>query len=131
MTQKTAEEGRVLLSPLAYHVTREGGTERPYTGALLNESRKGVYRCVCCQHILFTSTTKFHSGCGWPAFHGEAAQANIVRIEDRSHGMVRTEVRCSICDAHIGHVFNDGPREHGGERYCINSVCLTFEEDEA
>ena len=73
MTQKTAEEWRVLLSPLAYHVTREGGTERPYTGALLNESRKGVYRCVCCQHILFTSTTKYHSGCGWPAFHGEAA----------------------------------------------------------
>ena len=131
MTKKTEEEWRVLLSPLAYRVTREGGTERPYTGALLNESRKGVYRCVCCAHILFTSATKFHSGCGWPAFHGEAAQANIVRIEDRSHGMVRTEVRCSICDAHLGHVFNDGPREHGGERYCINSVCLTFEEEEA
>ncbi|DAC10642.1 MAG TPA: peptide-methionine (R)-S-oxide reductase MsrB [Candidatus Poseidoniaceae archaeon] len=131
MTSKTESEWREILSPLAFHVTREGGTERPYTGALLGETRAGVYRCVCCEHPLFRSESKFHSGCGWPAFHTEEAQANIVRIEDRSHGMVRVEVRCSVCDAHLGHVFNDGPRKHGGERYCINSVCLTFEEDEA
>ena len=131
MSTKTEQEWRELLSPIAYHVTREGGTERPYTGALIKESRSGVYRCVCCERILFTSSGKFPSGCGWPAFHTEAEQANIVRIEDRSHGMLRTEVRCSACDAHLGHVFNDGPRQHGGERYCINSVCLTFEEDES
>ena len=131
MITKSEEEWRALLPPLVYHVTREAGTERPYTGALLNESRKGTYRCVCCGRVLFTSVSKFHSGCGWPAFHTEADEANIVRIEDRSHGMRRTEVRCSGCDAHLGHVFNDGPRQHGGERYCINSVCLTFEEDES
>ena len=129
MTEKTEAEWRALLSPLAYHVTREAGTERPHTGALLDETRNGVYRCVCCDMILFASSSKFHSGCGWPAFHTEAEQANIRRIEDRTHGMIRTEVRCSGCDAHLGHVFNDGPRKHGGERYCINSVCLTFEEE--
>lgn len=131
MNKKSEDEWREILSPIAYHVTREGGTERPYTGALIEESRPGVYRCVCCGCVLFTSSGKFPSGCGWPAFHTEAEQANIVRIEDRSHGMLRTEVRCSACDAHLGHVFNDGPRQHGGERYCINSVCLTFEEDGA
>lgn len=118
------------LTELEYYVTRQSGTERPFTGLLLNEKRSGTFTCKCCDHPLFDSNSKFDSGCGWPSFHSELEQANIVRIEDLSHGMIRIEVRCSKCDAHLGHVFNDGPREFGGERYCINSVSMNFESEE-
>jgi len=116
------------LTELQYYVTRQAGTERAFTGEYWNEKRPGEYRCICCSTLLFTSTMKFDSGCGWPSFHTEHAEANIRRVEDHSHGMHRTEVRCSSCDAHLGHVFNDGPAAYGGERYCINSASMTFEE---
>ena len=91
------------------------------------ETRKGNYSCIVCETQLFTDQMKFDSGCGWPAFHTEHHDANIKRIIDTSHGMTRVEVRCGTCDAHLGHVFNDGPRKHGGERYCINSAAMIFE----
>lgn len=121
---------RARLSALQYHVTREGGTERPGTGVLNMEERKGEYFCVCCGNLLFTSEMKYASGCGWPAFHTEHANAGITRLEDRSFGMVRVEVRCGSCDAHLGHVFGDGPTQHGGERYCINSASMDFQLEE-
>ena len=127
------QQYRETLTPLQYHVTRESGTERAFTGDTWDEKRTGTYTCICCNTLLFTSSMKFDSGCGWPSFHTEHKEANIVRIEDFTHGMVRTEVRCSVCDAHLGHVFNDGPKAYGGERYCINSASMSFtvEEDES
>lgn len=121
---------RDTLTPLQYHVTRESGTERAFTGETWDEKRVGTYTCICCNTLLFTSSMKFDSGCGWPSFHTEHEEANILRIEDFTHGMVRTEVRCSVCDAHLGHVFDDGPRAYGGERYCINSASMTFTVEE-
>lgn len=121
-------EYKERLTDIQYHVTREAGTERAFTGAYWNEKRTGHYTCICCSTLLFTSDMKFDSGCGWPSFHTEHREANIVRIEDRSHGMLRTEVKCSQCDAHLGHVFDDGPRAYGGERYCINSASMDFTE---
>lgn len=118
------------LSELEYFVTRQAGTERPHTGTLLHEKREGTYTCKCCNHPLFDSSSKFDSGCGWPAFHTELDGADIARIEDRSHGMIRVEVRCNQCDAHLGHVFEDGPKQYGGERYCINSVSMNFTSGE-
>ncbi|MDA0715943.1 MAG: peptide-methionine (R)-S-oxide reductase MsrB [archaeon] len=124
------EKYKSTLTDLEYYVTRKSGTERPFTGLLLTEKRDGTFTCKCCDHPLFDSNSKFDSGCGWPSFHTELEQANIVRIEDLSHGMIRIEVRCPKCDAHLGHVFNDGRREFGGERYCINSVSMNFESKE-
>ena len=112
---------------LTYSVTRKGATERPFTGKYNKESRKGIYRCICCGLDLFDSSGKYDSGCGWPAFHTELENANIDRINDYSHGMTRVEIKCSNCDSHLGHVFNDGPKHFGGERYCVNSVSLDFE----
>ena len=120
------EEWRSRLTPLQYHVTREGGTERPGTGSLNMEDRDGDYFCICCGNLLFTSQMKYDSGCGWPAFHTEHPEAGISRLEDTSNGMARVEVRCKDCDAHLGHVFDDGPLSLGGERYCINSSSLDF-----
>ena len=122
---------REKLSDLQYYVTRESGTERAFTGIYCDEKRTGTYTCICCDHLLFTSEMKFDSGCGWPSFHSEHVRASIEHIEDRSHGMLRTEVRCSKCAAHLGHIFNDGPRQHGGMRYCINSASINFQEDDS
>ena len=120
------KEWRSRLTTLQYHVTREAGTEMPNTGIYNMEERDGCYNCLCCGHILFTSKMKYQSGCGWPAFHTEHPNAGITRLEDRAHGMVRVEVRCGSCDAHLGHVFRDGPTKSGGERYCINSASMDF-----
>ena len=120
-------EWRERLTDLQYHVTREAGTEPPNSGIHYMENRKGDYLCICCGHLLFTSHMKFDSRCGWPAFHTEDKNAGIKRIRDTSYGMLRIEVRCGSCDAHLGHVFDDGPIEFGGERYCINSASIDFE----
>ena len=120
------QEWRARLTELQYRVTRESWTERPNRGTLYMEKREGDYRCICCGHLLFTSEMKYHSKCGWPAFHTEHPNAGIRRLEDRAFGMLRVEVRCGSCDAHLGHVFDDGPNEFGGERYCINSASMDF-----
>lgn len=118
------------LTDEQYHVTRESGTERAFTGIYWDEKRNGDYFCICCGHLLFTSEMKFDSGCGWPSFHTEHRDAGIRHIDDFTHGMHRIEVQCDQCDAHLGHIFNDGPRNLGGLRYCINSASLNFEEME-
>lgn len=121
---------RERLTGEQYHVTRESGTERAFTGIYWDEKRNGDYFCICCGHLLFTSEMKFDSGCGWPSFHTEHPDAGIRHIDDFTHGMHRIEVKCDRCDAHLGHIFNDGPRNLGGLRYCINSASLHFEEME-
>lgn len=118
------------LTELEYNVTRNSATEPPFSGQLWDEKKDGEYTCICCGHLLFTSEMKFDSGCGWPSFHTEHGDAGIIQKEDRTLGMVRLEVKCSKCDAHLGHIFNDGPIRFGGDRYCINSASMSFEERE-
>jgi peptide-methionine (R)-S-oxide reductase len=122
---KTDDEWRKQLSPAAFEVARRAATERPFTGELLNVHDKGVFRCICCDNALFDSSTKFESGTGWPSFYQPIAKENIVESVDMSLGMTRTEVTCRLCAAHLGHVFDDGPKPTG-LRYCMNSVAMRF-----
>jgi len=125
--QKTDEEWKRELTPAEYHVLREKGTERAFTGKLWDNHEKGVYRCAACGNDLFVSDTKFDSGTGWPSFSEPIAAENVETERDASLMMVRTEVHCSRCGGHLGHVFPDGPRPTG-LRYCINSLSLDFEK---
>jgi len=125
---KTDQEWREQLTPEEFQVCRQHGTEAPFSGKYYDYKGEGLYSCKCCGAPLFESDTKFDSGTGWPSYF-EAVEDAIIEIKDISYGMVRTEVRCSSCDAHLGHVFPDGP-EPTGLRYCINSVCLDFNEEE-
>lgn len=128
---KTAEEWKQQLSPLAYHVLRESGTERPFTGEYTDTSTPGLYRCGACGAELFRSSTKFASHCGWPSFFAPLAEDRVRYIPDDSLGALRTEVRCAACDSHLGHVFEgEGYRTPTDLRYCINSVSLAFEPDD-
>ena len=126
--QKTIDEWKAMLDPEQYNVCRQKGTERAYSGKYNATKTDGVYHCICCNEPLFDSTTKFDSGCGWPSFYAPIADSAMIEIRDVSHGMIRTEVTCAKCDAHLGHVFPDGPPPTF-ERHCLNSVSLGFVEN--
>ena len=126
--QKTDAEWRAQLTPEQYRITRQHGTERAFSSPDFDLSKKGTYRCVCCERPLYRSETKFNSGTGWPSFFAPIEAEAVTKHEDRSYGMSRVEIRCADCDAHLGHVFPDGPPPTG-LRYCMNGVALTFAPD--
>ncbi len=128
--QKSEQEWRDLLTPEQYAVLREQATERPFTGEYVNTKTPGVYRCAACGNPLFASDTKFESNSGWPSFYDMVQEGNVELREDFSHGMRRVEVVCGQCESHLGHVFEDGPRDKTGLRYCINSAALDLDADE-
>jgi len=127
--EKTEDQWKQELSPEQFHICIEKGTERPFTGKYHNSKEEGVYQCAACGNAVFDSNTKFESGTGWPSFYQPISGENVETEEDRTHGMRRTEVMCSSCGAHLGHVFNDGPRPTG-LRYCINSAALKLDSKE-
>ena len=124
--KKTDDQWREELTEFEYHVLRQAGTERAYTGELLEEHREGIFSCRGCGAELFRSNAKFDSHCGWPSFYEPQKGDAVELLEDRSHGMSRVEVRCKNCGSHLGHVFEDAPQTPTGDRYCINSVSITF-----
>ena len=127
---KTKEQLKDELDPEVYHITQEKGTEAPFTNKYDHHFEKGMYYCTVCGADLFTSDTKYDSGCGWPAFYDPVSKDSLKYHEDNSFGMRRTEVTCGNCGAHLGHVFPDGPKDKGGQRYCINSASLNFKKRE-
>ena len=124
---KSKEEWKKVLSDDVFEVTRNQGTEHPFSGEYNQHFEDGIYICVCCGHELFDSNTKFNSGCGWPSYSSPVDKSSLIELEDNSHGMIRIEVKCSVCDAHLGHVFEDGPAPNG-LRYCINSLSVIFKK---
>ncbi|MGF1683351.1 peptide-methionine (R)-S-oxide reductase MsrB [Photobacterium minamisatsumaniensis] len=129
MSDKSDAYWKDKLTDEQYRVCREQGTEAPFSGTLLHNRETGIYSCTCCDAPLFRSDSKYDSGCGWPSFDAPVDKAAIRYLEDNSHGMLRTEIRCTQCDSHLGHVFPDGPQTTG-ERYCVNSVSLVFQVPE-
>jgi len=127
--EKSDRQWREELTPDQYEVARQGGTERPFSGQYTDSNDVGTYLCVCCRAPLFRSNAKFDAGCGWPSFFEPLEGAKLIEISDETRGMRRTEIRCARCDAHLGHVFPDGPPPTG-LRYCINSVCLEHEPND-
>ena len=127
--KKSETEWKKLLDEKTYNITRKSGTEQAFTGSYLYEKSNGIYSCICCGNHLFSSDAKFDSGSGWPSFFETINNSNVKEVDDSSYGMTRTEVICSSCDSHLGHVFNDGPQSTG-LRYCINSASLKLEEIE-
>lgn len=128
-TQKTDEEWRQTLTPEQYNVLRQGGTEPAFAGKYVDCHDDGTYRCAGCGTELFASDTKFESGSGWPSFTEPKNAEHVTLHDDRSHGMLRTEIRCATCGGHLGHVFPDGPKDRGGLRYCVNSLSIELDPD--